>query len=54
MGCGGSGTGTETEAGTHMDLGSQGLSWEKVQSSELSSVTKSQDSDSVLMALAEK
>ena len=55
MGCGGSGTGTETEAGTHMDLGSQGLSWEKVQSSiELSSVTKSQDSNSVLMALAEK
>ena len=55
MGCGGSGTGTETEGGTHMDLGSQGLSWEKVQSSiESSSATKSQDSNSVLMALAEK
>ena len=55
MGCGGSGTGTETEGGTHMDFGSQGLSWEKVQSSiESSSATKSQDSNSVLMALAEK
>jgi len=55
MGCGGSGTGTETDAGTHMDSGSQGLSWEKVQSSiESSFATKSQDSDSVLMALAEK
>ena len=54
MGWGGSGTATETEAGTHMDLGSQ-VSWEKVQSViESSSATKSQDSDSVLMALAEK
>ena len=44
MDLGGSGMGTEMEAGAHMDLGSQGLSWEKVQSSiESSSTMKSQD-----------
>ncbi len=44
MGLGGSGMGTEMEVGAHMNLGSQGLSWEKLQSSiESSSTMKSQD-----------
>ncbi len=51
-GCGGSGT--ETKTYMHRDLGSQELSWEKIQSSiELPLATKSQDNNSVLMDLAE-